>query len=63
MYTSIPENTVDEDSVDGPCTKRKCETHTQEAPLKLVKKSKAAKRSPKHAQPGESKKLLLPYYL
>ena len=28
------ENTVDEDSVDGPSIKRKCETHTQEVPLK-----------------------------
>ena len=37
MYISISwsdENTVDEDSVDGPRIKRKCETHTQEVPLK-----------------------------
>ena len=44
--------------MDGPHAKR-CETHTQEAPLKPVKKSKVATRSPKHAQPGGSKKLVL----
>ena len=37
MYISIPwsgEDNVDEETVDGPCAKRRCPIHSQENPLK-----------------------------